>query len=62
MLIDLNNKVVILDEAHNIEDTAREAASLSITSYQLHEVSAELEDISESGVGELEGFGTYMAT
>ena len=47
MLIDLTDKVVIVDEAHNIEDSAREAASLSVTNYQLEEVSSELQDVSE---------------
>lgn len=45
MLIDLKNKVIILDEAHNMEDTAREAASLSVNSRQLGEVISEIEEI-----------------
>jgi len=56
MLIDLTGKVVILDEAHNIEDSAREAASLSVTNFQLEEVTSELEDLSELG-GQPESWG-----
>lgn len=48
MLIDVHEKVIILDEAHNIEDSAREAASLSITSEELTEVTEEIEEICES--------------
>lgn len=45
MLIDLQNKVIILDEAHNIEDCARDAASLTINSEELAEVTKEINDI-----------------
>lgn len=48
MMIDLQNKIIILDEAHNIEDSAREAASLSITSDELTQVTDEIEEICES--------------
>ena len=44
MLIDVENKVIILDEAHNMEDSAREAASLSLTQVQ---ISAILEEMTE---------------
>lgn len=37
---------MILDEAHNVEDSAREAASLSITAIQLQEV---IDDIDKMG-------------
>ena len=47
MLIELQDKVVILDEAHNMEDCAREAASLTITSQELTEVANEIEEIRE---------------
>ena len=47
MLIDLADQVVVLDEAHNMEDSAREAASLTVTSVQLEEVADELRDIRE---------------
>lgn len=50
MLIDVENRVIILDEAHNIEDSAREAASLSITSEELTEVTNEIEEIRELAV------------
>lgn len=50
MLIDLREQVVVLDEAHNMEDSAREAASQTVTSVQLEDVSKELHDICE-GVG-----------
>ena len=45
MLIELSGQVVILDEAHNMEDASREAASQTITSLQLEEIISELNDI-----------------
>ena len=47
MLIDIANKVIILDEAHNMEDCARESASLTINSNELMEVVDEIEGICE---------------
>ena len=47
MLIELAGQVVVLDEAHNMEDSAREAASQTVTSSQLEEVTAELREICE---------------
>ena len=47
MQIDIENRIIILDEAHNIEDNARDAASLSITSEELSEVTGEIEEIRE---------------
>lgn len=35
MEISLKGQIVLLDEAHNIEDSAREAASQSITQEQI---------------------------
>jgi Fanconi anemia group J protein len=35
--IDLNGNVVIIDEAHNIEDTARDSTSGTFTSFRLQE-------------------------
>lgn len=46
-MIDLKDQVVVLDEAHNMEDSAREAASQTVTSAQLEEMSKELHDICE---------------
>lgn len=43
MEIDLKDQVVILDEAHNIEDSAREAASYSVTEAQLIDTREEIE-------------------
>lgn len=48
MLIDLKNQVLVLDEAHNIEDASRTAASLEVTESQLEDVKEELSDICES--------------
>ena len=45
MDINLKDEIVVLDEAHNIEDSAREAASASITSVQLEDVIAELDKL-----------------
>ena len=47
MLIDVEDKVIILDEAHNMEDSAREAASLSLTQVHITNV---LEEITELGI------------
>lgn len=35
MNIELNNSVVVLDEAHNIEDNAREVGSYEITNEKM---------------------------
>ncbi len=45
MLLDIENKVIIFDEGHNMEDSAREAASLSVTTVQLTDVSKEIDKI-----------------
>nr|XP_054773588.1 Fanconi anemia group J protein homolog [Lytechinus pictus] len=45
MEIDLKGQVVILDEAHNIEDSAREAASLTVTTEQLQDAIDELDKL-----------------
>ena len=45
MLIELTGQVVVLDEAHNMEDAARDAASATLTSSQLEELAKELTDI-----------------
>ena len=37
MSIKLDDNIVIIDEAHNIEDSLREAASVYITKYQIEE-------------------------
>ena len=42
MLIDLEDKVIILDEAYSMEDSACEAASLSVTQIQISEVLKEI--------------------
>lgn len=43
MEINLKGQVVILDEAHNIEDSAREAVSYSVTESQLNAAREELD-------------------
>ncbi|XP_078681023.1 Fanconi anemia group J protein homolog [Branchiostoma floridae x Branchiostoma belcheri] len=45
MQISLKNNVIVLDEAHNIEDSAREAASFSMTEDQLDATMSELENL-----------------
>ncbi|KAI8502870.1 Fanconi anemia group J protein [Branchiostoma belcheri] len=45
MQISLKNNVIVLDEAHNIEDSAREAASFSMTEDQLDATMTELENL-----------------
>ena len=46
MLIDLEGKVIILDEAHNMEDSAREAASHSFNHLQISDVFKEITELS----------------
>ncbi len=45
MLIDLEGKVIILDEAHNMEDSARDAASLSVNHIQISEALKEITEL-----------------
>lgn len=47
MSINLKNQVIVLDEAHNIEDTSREAGSITLTMLQLEEAKQDLQDMSE---------------
>ena len=47
MGLDIRGHVIILDEAHNMEDSAREAASLTLTSDQLLDVSNEIHHLSK---------------
>ena len=47
MSVDIENKVIILDEAHNMEDSAREAASISVSNVQLLEISKEIKQLCE---------------
>ena len=42
MLISLEDQIVVLDEAHNIEDVSRSATSLDVTDVQLQKVKDEL--------------------
>eukprot|EP00795_Rhopilema_esculentum_P015838 gene15838-7165_t len=45
MGINLKDEILVLDEAHNIEDSAREAASITVTSIQLENVMEELDKL-----------------
>jgi len=45
MEITLTNQIVILDEAHNIEDSSREASSFSVAQAQLLDAMNDLETI-----------------
>ena len=47
MDISLTNQIVILDEAHNIEDSSREAASFSVTQAQLLDAMNDLDTIGQ---------------
>lgn len=46
MEIDLRDQVVVLDEAHNVEDSARDAASLTLTAVDLQNA---LDDLDKLG-------------
>ncbi len=45
MLLEIDNKIIIVDEAHNMEDSSREAASLSFNNVQVTDVSMEIDKI-----------------
>jgi len=45
MEIDLDGDVVIVDEAHNIEDVARDAASISVTDVVLLDIADNFERV-----------------
>ena len=45
MEIDLKDQIIILDEAHNMEDSAREAGSGSLTSDQLNQAIHNLQEL-----------------
>lgn len=45
MLIKLEDCILIFDEAHNMEDAAREASSLTVNNNQLKEVEEEMDKI-----------------
>ena len=45
MEINLKGQVVILDEAHNIEDASREAASFSVNQKQLLDAAENLQHL-----------------
>jgi Fanconi anemia group J protein len=43
----LKGQIVILDEAHNIEDSTRDAASFSVTQTKVNDALKDLHDISQ---------------
>ncbi|XP_066932023.1 Fanconi anemia group J protein homolog [Clytia hemisphaerica] len=45
MMINLKDQIVVLDEAHNIEDSAREAGSVQLTTIQLDDTVKDLSDM-----------------
>ena len=47
MEINLKDQVVVLDEAHNVEDSAREAASLTLTAVDLQNTLDDLDRLSK---------------
>lgn len=48
MEINLSDQVVILDEAHNIEDSSREAASWSVSIHNLDEAMSDLDSLGKT--------------
>lgn len=46
MEINLKDQIVVLDEAHNVEDSARDAASLTVTAVDLQNT---LDDLDRLG-------------
>ena len=53
MEISLANQIVILDEAHNIEDSTRAAASFSITQKNISEAQDDLKNMGQGSQGSL---------
>ena len=49
MEINLKDQIVVLDEAHNVEDSARDAASLTLTAVDLQNT---LDDLDRLGINE----------
>lgn len=45
MDINLKDQIIVLDEAHNVEDSAREAASLTLTAVDLQNTLDELDKL-----------------
>ena len=45
MDINLKDQIIVLDEAHNLEDSAREAASLTLTAVDLQNTLDELDKL-----------------
>lgn len=43
MDINLKDQIVVLDEAHNVEDSSREAGSLTLTAVELQNTLDELD-------------------
>lgn len=50
MQINLSGQIVILDEAHNIEDSAREAGSFSLSEHALANTTSDLEFLISDGI------------
>ncbi|EDO26408.1 predicted protein, partial [Nematostella vectensis] len=50
MEIDLKDQIVILDEAHNVEDSARDSASLTLSMTELQETLDDLDKLVSMGI------------
>lgn len=50
MDINLKDQIIVLDEAHNVEDSAREAASLTLTAVDLQNTLDELDKLGNETV------------
>ena len=54
MEISVKGQIIILDEAHNIEDSAREGASWNVTQEDVRDAMQDLEKVAGTGIGEPE--------
>lgn len=54
MRMQLKGHVVIIDEAHNIEDQCREAASLQLDQANLHLAATDCEKVSKLGANSVQ--------
>jgi len=61
MNIDLTNQIVIFDEAHNMEDAAREAASFTINQTDLQKAMQDCEKIKAIGGAEPHALGEMVS-
>jgi Rad3-related DNA helicase len=61
MNIDLSNEIVIFDEAHNMEDASREAASFTVKQNEMQKAMQDCEKIKNIGGAEPHALGELVS-